>query len=178
MASFNKVMLMGNLTRDPQVKHIPSSNTVVAEFGLAVSRRYRTQAGEDREEVAFVDCTAFARQAETIAQFCTKGKALFVEGRLKYDTWEDKNTQAKRSKLTVVVENFQFIGGKGDAGGNGNGDEGQVGEALAPPPRQRSAGRTGLPDTALAGGGRSRRPPASDPLDGYQQHAEDSDIPF
>jgi single-strand DNA-binding protein len=163
MASFNKVMLMGNLTRDPQVKHIPSSNTVVAEFGLAVSRRYRTQAGEDREEVAFVDCTAFARQAETIAQFCTKGKALFVEGRLKYDTWEDKNTQAKRSKLTVVVENFQFIGGKGDAGGNGNGDEGQVGEALGG--RRASAG------------GKPRRPEPESPI-GDGRVFDEADIPF
>src|SRR5688572_19785861 len=112
MASFNKVMLMGNLTRDPQVKHLPS-NTVVAEFGLACNRRYRTAAGEDKEETAFVDCAAFGRQAETIAQHCTKGKPLFVEGRLKYDTWDDKMGQGKRSKLSVVVENFQFIGAKG-----------------------------------------------------------------
>src|SRR5687768_12357106 len=113
MPSFNKVVLMGNLTRDPQLKHLPS-NLVVAEFGLACNRRYRTAAGEDKEEVAFVDCTAFGRQAETIGQYCTKGKPLFVEGRLKYDTWEDKQGGAKRSKLSVVVENFQFIGAKGD----------------------------------------------------------------
>lgn len=118
MPSFNKVLLMGNLTRDPQLKHLANS-TVVAEFGLACNRRYRTAAGEDKEEVAFVDCTAFGRQAETIGQYCTKGKLLFLEGRLKYDTWEakgadDKTGGGKRSKLSVVVENFQFIGGKGD----------------------------------------------------------------
>jgi single-strand DNA-binding protein len=113
MPSFNKVVLMGNLTRDPQLKHLPS-NLVVAEFGLACNRRYRTAAGDDKEEVAFVDCTAFGRQAETIGQYCTKGKPLFVEGRLKYDTWDDKAGAGKRSKLSVVVENFQFIGGKGD----------------------------------------------------------------
>ena len=113
MPSFNKVVLMGNLTRDPQLKHLPS-NLVVAEFGLACNRRYRTAAGEDKEEVAFVDCTAFGRQAETIGQYCTKGKPLFVEGRLKYDTWDDKAGGAKRSKLSVVVENFQFVGAKGD----------------------------------------------------------------
>lgn len=113
MASFNKVVLMGNLTRDPQLKHLPS-NLVVAEFGLACNRRYRTAAGEDKEEVVFVDCTAFARQAETIGQYCTKGKPLFVEGRLKFDTWEDKQGGGKRSKITVVVENFQFIGAKND----------------------------------------------------------------
>jgi single-strand DNA-binding protein len=114
MPSFNKVILMGNLTRDPQLKHLPS-NLVVAEFGLACNRRYRTAAGEDKEEVAFVDCTAFGRQAETVGQYCTKGKPLFVEGRLKFDTWDDKQGGGKRHKLSVVVENFQFIGAKGDA---------------------------------------------------------------
>jgi single-strand DNA-binding protein len=114
MPSFNKVILMGNLTRDPQLKHLPN-NLVVAEFGLACNRRYRTAAGEDKEEVAFVDCAAFGRQAETIGQYCTKGKPLFVEGRLKYDSWDDKSGNGKRSKLTVTVENFQFIGAKGDA---------------------------------------------------------------
>ena len=115
MASYNKVFLMGNLTRDPQVKHLPSQ-MVVAEFGLAVNRRYKTATGEDKEEVAFVDCTAFGRQAETISQFCTKGKPIFVEGRLKFDTWDDKGGAGKRSKLTVVVENFQFLGRAGEDG--------------------------------------------------------------
>ena len=114
MASFNKVILLGNLTRDPQMKYLPSQ-TPVTEFGLAVNRKFRTQAGEDREEVTFVDCTAFAKQAELIQQYFNKGKPIFIEGRLKYDTWEDKTTRAKRSKLTVVVENFQFIGAKQDA---------------------------------------------------------------
>jgi single-strand DNA-binding protein len=114
MPSFNKVILMGNLTRDPQLKHLPN-NLVVAEFGLACNRRYRTAAGEDKEEVAFVDCAAFGRQAETIGQYCAKGKPLFVEGRLKYDAWDDKSGNGKRSKLTVTVENFQFIGAKGDS---------------------------------------------------------------
>jgi len=115
MASYNKVFLMGNLTRDPQVKHLPSQ-MVVAEFGLAVNRRYKTAAGEDKEEVAFVDCSAFGRQAETISQYCTKGKPIFVEGRLKFDTWDDKGGAGKRSKLTVVVENFQFLGRAGEDG--------------------------------------------------------------
>jgi single-strand DNA-binding protein len=114
MPNLNKVMLMGNLTRDPQLKHLPG-NLVVADFGLACNRRYRTAAGEEKEEVAFVDCAAFGRQAETIGQHCTKGKPLFVEGRLKYDTWDDKQGGGKRSKLSVVVENFQFIGAKGTA---------------------------------------------------------------
>src|SRR5436305_6072508 len=114
MPSFNKVMIIGNLTRDPQLKQLPSQVTL-AEFGIAMSRKYRTASGEDKEEVCFIDCTAFGRQAETIAQWCRKGKQLFVEGRLKYDTWEDQRAGgAKRSKITVVVENFQFLGSKDD----------------------------------------------------------------
>ena len=109
MPSFNRVTLIGNLTRDPQSKTLPS-NTIVSEFGLAMNRRFRTQAGEDRDEVTFVECAAFAKQAEVIQQYCHKGKPLFIEGRLKYDTWEDKNGGGKRSKLSIVVENFQFLG--------------------------------------------------------------------
>lgn len=116
MSSFNKVILMGNLTRDPQVKQLPS-NTTVADFGLAVNRRYKLQSGEEREEVLFVDCAAFGKQADVISQYCKKGKALFVEGRLKLDTWEDKMGGGHRSKITVVVENFQFVGGR-DGGGS------------------------------------------------------------
>ena len=117
MPSFNRVTLMGNVTRDPQIKHLPS-NTTVADFGLAMSRRYKTAAGEDREEVCFVDCSAFGRQAEVIGQYCRKGKPLFVEGRLKFDQWDDKTSGARRNKISVVVENFQFVGGPGD-GENG-----------------------------------------------------------
>ena len=121
MASYNKVFLMGNLTRDPQVKHLPSQ-MVVVEFGLAVNRKYKTADGADKEEVAFVDCTAFGRQAETISQYCTKGKPIFVEGRLKFDTWDDKSGGGKRSKLTVVVENFQVLGRGSEEGGGRPGD--------------------------------------------------------
>jgi len=113
MPSFNKVMMIGNLTRDPQVKNLPSG-VVLAEFGLAMSRKYRTASGEDKEEVCFVDCAAFGKQAETIAQWCRKGKPLFVEGRLKYDTWEDRLGGQKRHKLSVTVENFQFLGSRSD----------------------------------------------------------------
>jgi single-strand DNA-binding protein len=108
MNGFNKVMLMGNVTRDPQLKYLPSQ-TPVAEFGLAVNRRYRTQQGEDREEVAFLELSAFGKQAEVINQYCQKGKPLFVEGRLKYDQWDDKETGQKRSRISVIVENFQFL---------------------------------------------------------------------
>jgi single-strand DNA-binding protein len=150
MSNFNKVMLMGNLTRDPQVKNLPN-NTFIAEFGLATSRRYRTAAGEDREETAFIDCTAFGRQAEVISQFCRKGKPLFIEGHLKYDTWEDKQNGSKRSKLSVVVESFQFLGGAGPTG-SGKGDAigyerpahapaGHAADGGAPPRRTKSIER-------------------------------------
>src|SRR6476661_4607510 len=120
MASFNKVILLGNLTRDPQLKYLPSQ-TAVAEFGIAANRKFRTQQGEDREEVTFVDCTAFGKTGELINQYFTKGKPIFIDGRLKYDSWEDKQGGGKRSKLTVVVENFQFIGGRDGGGGGGGG---------------------------------------------------------
>ena len=115
MASFNQVLLMGNLTRDPQLRQLPSQSAVV-DFGLAVNRKYRTADGEDREETCFVDCSAFGKQAEVIAEYCQKGRPLFVQGRLRYDTWEDK-AGGKRSKVSVIVENFQFIGSR-DGGGS------------------------------------------------------------
>lgn len=118
MASFNKVILLGNLTRDPQTKNI--GQTTLAEFGLAVNRKFKTGAGEDREEVLFVDCTAWGKQAETINQYCRKGSQLLVEGRLKYDAWEDKQGGGKRSRLTVVVEGFQFTGSRGADSGQGS----------------------------------------------------------
>src|SRR5215213_8677844 len=118
MASFNQVILMGNLTRDPQLKFLPSQ-TAVAEFGVACNRKFTTQSGEQREEVTFVDCTAFGKTAENINKYFTKGKPIFIEGRLKYDQWEDKQGGGKRSKLTVHVNNFQFIGGRDGGGGGG-----------------------------------------------------------
>jgi single-strand DNA-binding protein len=119
MASFNRVFLMGNLTRDPQLRYLPS-NLAVCEFGVAMNRRFRDRDGNQREEVCFVDVTAWGRQAETINQYLSKGRGIFVEGRLKLDQWTGQDGQ-KRSKLTVVAENFQFIGGRGDAAGSGGG---------------------------------------------------------
>ncbi len=124
MASFNKVMLMGNLTRDVEIRHT-SGNTAVGNFGIAVNRKFKTQSGEQREEVTFVDCEAWGRTAEVMAQYLSRGRPVFIEGRLKLDQWEDKNGGGKRSKLSVVVENFQFInsgqGGEGQGGGGGGG---------------------------------------------------------
>lgn len=117
--SFNKVFLMGNLTRDVELRHT-SGNSAVANLGLAVNRRYRTQSGENREEVTFVDCEAWGRTAEVMSQYLSKGRPVFIEGRLKLDQWEGRDG-SKQSKLRVVIENFQFIdSGQGGGGGGGN----------------------------------------------------------
>jgi len=108
MASFNKVILAGNLTRDPELRYTPKG-TAIARVGMAVNRTYTTETGEKKEEVTFVDVDAFGRQAEVIAQYMKKGRPLLVEGRLKLDQWEDKNTHQKQSKLRVVLESFSFI---------------------------------------------------------------------
>ncbi len=109
MASFNKVILMGNLTRDPELRYLPKG-TAVAKLGLAVSRSWRTETGELKEEVAFIDIEVFGRTAENVGQYLRKGSPALVEGRLRLDSWEDKQTQQKRSKLVVVADSVQFIG--------------------------------------------------------------------
>lgn len=116
MANFNKVMLMGNLTRDVELRQAGAGGNV-AKIGLAVNRRWKTPTGEDREETTFVDCEAWGKTAEIMAKYLSKGKPVFVEGRLKLDQWE-KDGQ-KFSKLKVVVETFQFIDSKGGGGGGG-----------------------------------------------------------
>lgn len=110
MPNLNRVMLMGHLTRDVELKTLQGGNTV-GSFGVAVNHKFKTAAGEKREEVAFVDCTAWGKTAETLAKYLSKGRAVYVEGRLKLDQWEDKDG-GKRSKLSVVVESFQFIDSK------------------------------------------------------------------
>jgi len=147
MASYNKVMLLGNLTRDPEVKYTPKGSAV-ADIGLAVNRTYTTDGGEKREETTFVDVTMWGRQAEIAGEYLKKGRPLFVEGRLQLDTWDDKQTGQKRSKLRVVCENFQMLGSRD--GGEGGGSSG--------------GGRS-------SGGKSSKSAPAADT-------AEDDDIPF
>lgn len=122
--SYNKVLLMGNLTRDVELRYLPNTNTPVATIGLAVNRRYRTKEGENREEVTFVDCEAFGRTAEVLSQYLRKGRPVFLEGRLKLDQWEDKQSGQNRSKLKVIIENFQFVDSKDSGGGGGGGGGG------------------------------------------------------
>lgn len=109
MASFNKVILMGNLTRDPELRYT-SKGTAIARLGVAVNRRWTGEGGEQREETTFVDVDAFGKQAETLGQYMKKGRPILIEGRLRLDTWEDKQSGQKRSKLGVVLETFQFVG--------------------------------------------------------------------
>ena len=116
MANFNKVILAGNLTRDPELRYTPKG-TAIASFGLAINRKWKSETGEMKEEVTFVDVEAFARQAEVVAQYMKKGRPFLVEGRLRLDQWEDKNTHQKQSKLKVVLEGFSFIDTKGPDGG-------------------------------------------------------------
>jgi len=120
MASYNKVLLLGNCTRDPEVKYTPKG-TAVAELGLAVNRVYTADNGEKREETTFVDVTFWGRQAEIVGEYLKKGRPVFVEGRLQLDTWDDKQTGAKRSKLRVVAEGMQLLGGRGEGGEGGGG---------------------------------------------------------
>jgi single-strand DNA-binding protein len=113
MANLNKVMLIGNLTRDPELRVTPKG-TAICTFSLAVNRKFKDESGGEREEVTYVDIEAWGKSGENIAKYCTKGKPLFIEGRLRLDTWEDKNTKEKRSRMKVVCENFQFLGGRAE----------------------------------------------------------------
>ena len=153
MASFNKVIIAGNLTRDPELRTLPSGNSV-SRLSIAVNRVYLSKEGEKKEEVTYVDVDAFGKQAETIAKWCTKGSGLLVEGRLRLDQWDDKNTGEKRSRLGVVLEGFTFLG-NGNRGGNAGG---QDYEESAPPPRRAAAPR------------QAPQPPPSD--------LDDADVPF
>ncbi len=127
--SVNKVFLMGNLTRDVELKHTPSDQAV-ATIGLAMNRRFRTKDGDNREETTFVDCEAWGRTAEIMSQYLSKGRPVFVEGRLKLDTWQDKEG-ANRSKLRVVVDTFQFIDARTEGGGGSGGSGGAVAATAA-----------------------------------------------
>jgi single-strand DNA-binding protein len=122
MPSYNKVILMGNITRDVQLKQT-SGNQSVVELGIAVNRKYKLKDGTEKEEVTFVDCECWGPRAEVIAKYFSKGKPIFIEGRLKLDTWEDKDG-SKRSKMRVMIEDFQFVEGRSGGSGGGGGDDG------------------------------------------------------
>ncbi|MEZ6122573.1 MAG: single-stranded DNA-binding protein [Planctomycetaceae bacterium] len=139
MASFNKVILVGNLTRDPEVR-FTTGGTAVAEIGLATSRQWTDRnTNERREETTFIDVTLWGRIAEIAGEYLAKGRPCLIEGRLQLDQWEDKETGQKRSKLKVVGETLQLLGGRSDGGGSHSGGGGGGGRAAAAPARSESA---------------------------------------
>ena len=158
MPNLNKVLLMGNLTRDPEIKYTPKG-TAIANFGLAVNRVYSTDGGEKKEEVTFIDLEAWGRTAEVIGEYFKKGRPIFIEGRLKLDQWDDKQSGKKMSKLRVVVDSFEFIGPREGGGGGADPDEARSSGR----PQSRPAGRPAAPP----------KQPVDPDLD-----APEDDIPF
>lgn len=164
MSSLNKVFLMGNLTRDPELRQLPSG-TSVCKMGLAVNRRYSTREGEDREEVCFVDFEAWGRQAETCGRYLRKGSPALVEGRLKLDTWEDSETGRSRSRLLVHAERVQFLGSaSGDAP---SGDHGGTRRDYDSPPARDNRPAAAAP-----------APAAPEPSPFEEINEPEDDIPF
>jgi len=138
MASFNKVILLGNLTRDPEVRYTPKGSAV-CDLGIAVNRVYTTDSGEKREEVTYVDVVLWARLAEIAGEYLKKGRPVFIEGRLQMDSWDDKQTGQKRTKLRVVGESMQLLGGRPGGAGAGTETTGDNRQANAPPKPQAPA---------------------------------------
>ncbi len=161
MANFNKVILMGNLTRDPELRYTPKG-TAVARLGLAINRTWKTETGESKEDVAYVDAEAWGRQAEVISQYMKKGRPIFIEGRLRYESWEDKQTNQKRSRLGVVLESFQFM------------DSQRAGEAGAAPTAPAAAQRP-RPAPAAAAAAAATEPEPSPETEGPPP---EDDVPF
>jgi single-strand DNA-binding protein len=166
MPNYNKVILMGRLTRDPEVRY-SSGGSAIAKLGIAVNRYWRNQDGQQQEEVTFVDVTAFGKTAETIGQYLKKGKPVFLEGHLRLDQWDDKQTGQKRSKLEVIMDKFEFIDARGEGGGgagefSGGSSDPASGGGDAPASGGGDAPASGGGDAPASGGG----------------FAEDDDVPF
>jgi single-strand DNA-binding protein len=133
MASFNKVILLGNLTRDPEVRYTPKGSAV-CDLGIAINRSYTLDSGEKREEVTYVDVVLWARLAEIAGEYLKKGRPVFIEGRLQLDTWDDKQSGQKRSKLRVIGETMQLLGGRPPGTGSGGGEGGESRPSKTTPP--------------------------------------------
>ena len=154
MASVNKVILIGNCTRDPEVRYTPKG-TAVADIGMAMNRYYSSDGGDRREETTFVDVTLWGRQAEVAGEYLKKGRPVYIEGRLQMDSWDDKNTGQKRTKHKVVGESMQLLGSR-DGGGSSAGNSGPSSDSSF----NQSSNQSSAPN------------------DGAQFDAEDDDIPF
>lgn len=167
--SLNRVMLVGNLTRDPQLSYLPS-NTPVCDFSLAMNHRWKDQQGNQREEVCFVECKCFGKGGEVISKYMVKGRPLFVEGRLKQDQWTAQDG-SKRSKLYVVVDQFQFVGERREGGPNQNGAP----QAGAPQGGYQGGYQRRGP--AGAGGSEASPPPPVESADPVDDHPAAVDEP-
>ena len=155
MASVNKVILIGNCTRDPEVRYTPKG-TAVADIGMAMNRYFSSDGGERREETTFVDVTLWGRQAEVAGEYLKKGRPVYIEGRLQMDSWDDKNTGQKRTKLKIVGEQMQLLGSREGGGGSGSQQRSE-----SPQSNQSSSESSGGNDGAQ-----------------FETDAEDDDIPF
>ncbi len=179
MASVNKVILIGNLTRDPEVRFTPKG-TAVCDMAIAVNRRYVNEGtGERVEEVTFLDIVLWGKQAELAGQYLAKGRSVYVDGRLQMDTWEDKATGQKRSKIRIVCENMQFLGGPGGGGGQSQGGDDEGG---APMRRPVQGGARGAGPVSRGGPPPRQNKPAA-PADEYGEGPitdglDGDDIPF
>ena len=198
--NFNKIILAGRLTRDPEMTYLPTNQTPVTAFGIAVNRKWKGQDGQKKEDVMFIDCRIFGKQAETFKQYMSKGKAILIEGRLQLDRWEDQSGQ-KRSKHLIIVERFQFVGG--DPQGQQGSQAASGGQNAAPayqppynpPPAQQQQQAPAQQPTqqayspppvqqpqqqSTAGSGYGQQPPLGVPDQQAQepQNDNDNDIPF
>ena len=171
MANLNKVMLIGNVTRDPEIKYTPKGSAVT-DLGIAVNRVFTPEGGERREETTFVDVTLWGRQAEIAGEYCKKGRSIYIEGRLQLDSWEDKASGQKRSKLRVVGETFQLLGPRpGGAGGSASsGGHGGSDDEYSDRPARRES-----PASSPQGGGGGF---SSGRSTAQQPPIEDDDFPF
>ncbi|MBP6602848.1 MAG: single-stranded DNA-binding protein [Verrucomicrobiales bacterium] len=177
MPNLNKVQLMGNITRDPEVRYTPKG-TAVTDISLAINRNFSGDDGERREETTFVEITFWGRQAEIIGEWMKKGRPIYVEGRLQLDSWEDKTSGQQRSRLKVIGEKFEFLGGRDDTGGSSSGGSSRSSNPAPqssnqrdddpPERREEEAPREQYSAPQQQSGGQSQRPPAE----------EDDDIPF
>ncbi len=181
MANLNKVMLIGNLTRDPEIKYTPKGQAI-AELGMAINRYYTLDNGEKKEEVTFVDVTLWGRQAEIAKEYLAKGRSVYIEGRLQLDSWDDKQTGQKRSKLKVTGDQMQLLGardgvgggsggGNGGSGGGGGGYDRGSSSSSADEYDQRPSKPAQKPGFSQGGGGKPK--PAPQPV-----QDDDDDIPF
>lgn len=162
MASLNKVLLIGNLTRDPELRYLTGGNSAVCEFGIAINRRFMQASGQEKDETCFLEIVVWGKQAETCSRFLQKGSTVFIEGRLVYDQWTEKDTQKKRSRVRVTAERVQFLSGRRDDQGGMPGEMPPEDDGYQP--QQRAPRQGGYQQGGYQqGGGYQNRAPQGQP---------------